>query len=224
MDGEHLLSDSGRTSPGVLIEAFRGDDLRFVPLDIAHAIVEAKGVLARTGNPQTADFVLDKAYFGALLSVADKLSGKLLKQYAAVLIDSANLRAAVRILRMGRELDFLKSALIPGGTVGVDRLATSSLSGEGLAATFAATPFEDAAQLGTAAVNGGSLTEFELECDNAVTKFMGRTKLVGFGDDHVIAYLAAIENEITAARMILTGKLSGINADVIRERLRESYV
>ncbi len=38
-----------------------------------------------------------------------------------------------------------------------------------------------------------------------------------------MAYLAAIENEITSARMILTGKLSGINPELIRERLRETY-
>jgi V/A-type H+-transporting ATPase subunit C len=224
VDGAYLLSDSGRITSLNLMDSYNGDDLRFVPLEVAHAITEAKGVLARTGNPQMADFVLDKAYFSELRCLAEKLSGKLLKEYVAVLIDSANLRATVRILRMGRDIDFLKSALIPGGTVSVDRLAASSLSGEGLAAVFSSSPLEQAAQLGAAAVSGGPVTKFELECDNAITRFMFRAKLVGFGDDHVIAYLAAMEREIMAARMILKGKLSGISAEIIRERLRESYV
>ena len=35
---------------------------------------------------------------------------------------------------------------------------------------------------------------------------------------------AAMENETTAARMILTGRLAGLQPAVIRERLREAYV
>ena len=44
-----------------------------------------------------------------------------------------------------------------------------------------------------------------------------------FGAAHVSAYLAAMENETTAARMILTGRLAGLQPAVIRERLRETY-
>ena len=38
------------------------------------------------------------------------------------------------------------------------------------------------------------------------------------------AYLAAKENEFTAVRIIMTGRLADLSADVIRERLRECYV
>ena len=51
----------------------------------------------------------------------------------------------------------------------------------------------------------------------------GMKKLRSFGAAHVSAYLAAIENETTAARMILTGRLAGLQPAVIRERLRETY-
>ena len=37
------------------------------------------------------------------------------------------------------------------------------------------------------------------------------------------ASAAALENEITAVRMILTGSLAGVDADTIRERLRDFY-
>ena len=37
------------------------------------------------------------------------------------------------------------------------------------------------------------------------------------------AYLAAVENEITAVRMILTGRLAGVKSEAIRERLRDLY-
>jgi V/A-type H+-transporting ATPase subunit C len=40
----------------------------------------------------------------------------------------------------------------------------------------------------------------------------------------VIGYLAARESELTAVRIIMTGRLAGLKADLIRERLREAYV
>ena len=39
-----------------------------------------------------------------------------------------------------------------------------------------------------------------------------------------MAYLAARESEFTAVRIIMTGRLADLPADVIRERLRASYV
>jgi V/A-type H+-transporting ATPase subunit C len=45
-----------------------------------------------------------------------------------------------------------------------------------------------------------------------------------FGDSVLVAYMAARENEITAARIILSGRLSGVPTQAIRERLREAYV
>ena len=68
-----------------------------------------------------------------------------------------------------------------------------------------------------------ALTAFELLCDNALMDYIRAAKLRSFGAAHVTAYLAAMENETTAARMILTGRLAGLQPAVIRERLRETY-
>ena len=46
---------------------------------------------------------------------------------------------------------------------------------------------------------------------------------MSYGPEAVIAYIAAVEGEITAVRMILTGKLTGVAPETIRERLRELY-
>ncbi|NLH00339.1 MAG: V-type ATP synthase subunit C, partial [Clostridiales bacterium] len=58
-------------------------------------------------------------------------------------------------------------------------------------------------------------------CDNVLIRFFSKAGYYSFGVQPVVAYIAALENEITAVRMILTGKLSGIDPSVIRERLRE---
>ena len=48
--------------------------------------------------------------------------------------------------------------------------------------------------------------------------------MVSFGDSVLVAYAAAKENEITAARIIMSGRLGGVSTDSIRERLRDPYV
>lgn len=223
LDRADLLSGSGRFKPEVLISDFTEDCFRNVPSKFGEAIAEAKQTLARTSNPQLADFILDKAYFEELLDAARKLGSKFLRGYAETLIDSANLRSAVRTLRMHKDADFLRVALVRGGGIDVGRIIAAAGSGETLAAIYSATNLSEAAALGAEAAVGGRMTEFEKACDNAVTKYLTGARLASFGEEPVIAYLAAVEGEITAVRMILTGRLAGIAPNTIRERLRELY-
>ena len=117
---------------------------------------------------------------------------------------------------------FLQDVLFHGGSVSTDRFLTST-DKEALSALFAHTCLEKAAALGAEATEGGTLTAFERACDNAVNSYLGKAKLVSFGSEPLTAYLAALENEMTAARMILTGRLAGISPDALRERLRDLY-
>ena len=219
---ERLLSSSGRFDSQQLLEIYNEERFTELPQIFADAVVEAKSVLARTANPQLADFVLDKAYFAELRAEADELDSSFLRGYTAILIDSANLKSAVRTMRMGKGTDFLEEVLIPGGSVDADRIVAAG-DKDGVAALFFHTGLERAAALGSEAVGGGTLTAFELACDNAVNSYLKNAKLVSYGPEPVMAYLAAVEGEITAVRMILTGRLSGIEPEVIRERLRDLY-
>ena len=140
-----------------------------------------------------------------------------------MLIDAANLRSAVRTMRMNKDTEFLKTALIPGGDIDTGRILAAFGSGDTLASIYANTLLENAAALGAAAVKGGTMTEFELACDNAVTAYLTGARLVSYGEAPAIAYLAAVEGETTALRMILTGMLAGLPTETIRERLRDLY-
>ena len=76
---------------------------------------------------------------------------------------------------------------------------------------------------GKAAAAAG-MTQFEKEADNAVRDFVLQSNFISFGQEVLIEYLSALENEITSLRIILTGKRMGIPEPKLRERLRESYV
>ena len=53
---------------------------------------------------------------------------------------------------------------------------------------------------------------------------MAQAKYHAFGETALVAYLAANENEFTAVRIIMGGRMAGLDTDTIRERLREAYV
>lgn len=221
-DPSRLLSASGRIAPEELTAAYNEGRWAELPDVMGDAMAEAKAVLARTSNPQLADIVLDQAYFTELKNAAQATESDFLIGYAELLTDCANLKSAVRTLRMGKNGDFLQSVLLSGGSVDEARIASAG-DIDGVAALFSATVLDKAAALGVEAVSGGSVTAFELACDNAVTAYLTDAQLISYGCEPVIAYMAAVEGEITAARMILTGRLSGVSPEIIRERLRDLY-
>ena len=81
-----------------------------------------------------------------------------------------------------------------------------------------------AAESGAAALRGGTLTKFEKRCDDAVSAYLSDARFVPFGEQPVVAYLAARESESTNLRILLLGRSMGLAPDVIRSRLRESCI
>ena len=53
---------------------------------------------------------------------------------------------------------------------------------------------------------------------------LAQARRIPFGEQAVVGYLYAREAEFTAIRTILSGRMAGLDADTIRERLREAYV
>jgi len=220
---EGLLSDIGRVSAAALKKAYDEDAWRAVPAALAAAMREAKTTLARTSNPQLADFGLDRAYYAELLSLTGTLSDGFYTAYVRLCIDIANLRSAVRCVRGGLDEGVLKAALLPDGDIAAARIARS-VYGEGVTAVFTGAELAPAAALGQRAIEGAPLSAFERECDNVLTRRLAGSKLVSFGPAVAVAYLASLENELVAVRMVLLGKRGGVSAEMLRERLRDTYV
>lgn len=223
VDGAHLLLDAGRVPADKLTKIVMEGEYDQLPPALASAAREAAEVLSATGDPQLGDFVLDRAYYAEMLSAAQATRSSFLVGYVRATIDAANLRSAVRTLRMQKGGDFLRRVLFEGGTVKTDSILSAALGGS-LEEPFRTTELKAAAELGAEAVRGGSLTAFEKACDDAVTAFAAKAKGVPFGVEAVIGYLVAKEIEFTAVRIIMSSRMAGIGGDTIRERLREAYV
>ena len=224
-DAARLLLDLGRVPARKLADGILQSDLRDMPPILQAAIREARETLRTTGDPQLADFILDRAYFEDMSDLAAHCNSDFLKGYVRLSLDSSNLRSAVRALRMGKTPDFLRNILFPGGGVDRTRIAGAVSTGGALDVLFAASPLKTAAEEGVAAIKEDRpLTRFEKLCDDAVSRYLQSAKYNSISEAPLICYLGAKETEFTAVRIIMTGLLSGLAPDVLEERLRDVYV
>lgn len=224
-DPGRMLMDMGRVSAAELREAIASGELDALPPLLASAVAEAREVLQTTRDPQLSDIVLDRWYYRDMDDVAEAAGSEFLHGYVQVQIDAANLRTLVRTLRMGKNEEFLRGVLFAGGEISPDAiLAVSAARGSGLAELYAPTRFQAAAESGAKALQGGALTEFEKRCDDVVGEYLSGALFVPFGEAPLVGYLAARETEYTNLRILLMGRGAGLAPDVIRSRLRASYV
>ena len=214
----YLLSDSARFSEEELLEVYQSEDGDgMLPHGYAVAIREARNALARAGNPQLSDFILDKAYFAEMLKEAGKSDKTYITDYIRMQIDQANLRSLIRTKGMPRQKELLRGALIEGGSISPDEILGALGSHEQVVALYSGTEFRKA-------VDEADLSMFEKEADNALHNYVMQVNMVSFGPEVIIEYLSALEHEITTLRIVLTGKLMGIPEEKLRERLRDRYV
>ena len=198
---ESLLVGGGRYDPRRLAEDYSREDLRGCSDIFRRGVARARETLGATGDPQLSDFILDRAYFEELTALARQADSKFLEGYVALTIDVANLRSCVRASRLNKGMDFLQQVLVPGGNVPARTLATARGSAPG----------------------SGALTDFERQCDDAVMDYLGAGRRVAFGEQPIVGYLYAREAEMTAIRIILSGRMAGLDGDTIRQRLRRTY-
>lgn len=186
------------------------------------AVARAQACMDETADPQQVDLLLDKACFEEMGLLAEECGSAFLQGYVRLAIDAANLRSRVRCARLEKGADFLKQVLMEGGNVSVDALLRSREVGE----SFRVGALSAAAQLADelAKPGAGPLTAFERECDNALMSYQDKARRTPFGEEVVAGYLFAREAELTAIRTVMAGRMAGLSGDVIRQRLRKSYV
>lgn len=222
---ERLLIDSGRMSAAAMVEVMREQKYKELPGDLKSCVVETREVLARTGDPQTADFLLDRVCVEEMRKTADDSRSEFLKQYVGMFIDVYNLRAVVRTTRLSREPDFLRTVLVEGGSVSVSKLISVITAGSSLEEIYSSTWLYEAAVSGVQSTKSEvPMTAFERHTDNVLIRMLTRAKRVTFGEQPLIGYLGAKESEFTTIRTILSGRIAGVAPEALRERLRDCYV
>lgn len=224
-EAELMQNELGTVPQKALVEQFKAKKFESLPPALSAAGIEALDVLARTGDPQMVDIIVDKAMLKDMYDTAMNFDNRYLHKIIRAKIDIANLRCLVRIKRMDKSVDFFKRVAAPGGNIDTDTLIDAYTKGmDQIVTLIESSNFGETLEPAMTSVRAGEgLSLFEKLCDNALINVYRDARLIPFGIEPIIAYLGAKENELRSARIILASRVAGVAPDLIKERLRETY-
>ena len=222
---ENRLSPLGNVPAEELLRELAEGRFNRVPQAMGKAALEAAELLARTGDPQAVDILVDRAMLETMAKKAHDFGNPFLTSFVEAQVDIANIRTVIRLKRMGKDAMALKKILAEGGSISVRRLLELYPRGyDELLGYLSTTPYGKTLEPCYDAIRAErSLTLFEKLCDNHMVAMLDRARLIPFGIEPLVAYLYAKECETKAARIVLASKLAGVPSEQITERLRDVY-
>ena len=226
IDPADMLFDFGTVAADETVTRLTENKLEVFSPAMAAAVVEAREAYAKTGDPQQIDAILDKACYADMLAVASAAGNETILGWIKAKIDLVNAMMCLRILRMKRGETgkiFLDSSLLEGGFLPLSFFDEAYADGEeALWTGLYRSPYERFAR----EVEGtdGSLSAIERCADNHWMALVRKDAKVPFGAEVAGGYLIGCEVSVKNLRIILAAKDAGLSSDVLRERIRESYV
>lgn len=226
IDPSDMLFDFGTVSAEETVTRLTENKLEVFPKNMAAAVVEAREAYAKTGDPQQIDAILDKACYADMLSAAETSCNETIFGWIKAKIDLVNAMMCLRILRMRRgEMGkiFMDTCLLDGGFLPVSFFDEAYDGGEeALWLDLHRSRYERFARAVEA--SDGSLSAIERCADNHWMTLVREGAKVPFGAEVAGGYLIGCETSVKNVRIILAAKDAGLSSDVLRERIRESYV
>ena len=195
-------------------------DYKALPENMRSAAATAMDVMLQTRDGQKCDIIVDRACLDAICAAGKRSKHALLRDYAESTVAVSDIKIAVRALRTGKSIGFLKDALAPCGSVDVRLLAIAASENEEALMSYLETHgFREGAD-----ALKESPSAFERWCDNRLIETIRPQKMNSVSMGPIIAYYLARQNEIRTVRIILTAKANDFPEEAIRERVREMYV
>lgn len=212
---------SGGSIPIENIEkAIANKDYSLLPENMREAAKLAYTTMLQTHDGQLCDALLDRACLYEIMECGDKSDNQVLRDYAELSVAIANIKIAVRSCKTHKTLAFIGSSIAPCRSLDSGRLIkAASQSLDEVFAYLAVTPYSEAAEK-----LKESYSAFEKWCDDKIMSLIKAQKVNPFTIGPLFAYVLARQNEISMVRIILSGKLNGLDDKIIRERMRDMYV
>ncbi len=216
----NIFIKNATVNPNEIFTAVKEKNFELLPEYMRECAEEAYEIQLKDRNSQLCDVVVDKAALSTVYSMAKASKNELFMSYAEMKTVAADINIAIRACKTGKDMDFLKRALVPCDTLDIKLLTTAALSGlDAIYAYLETTVYNDAIK----AIKE-SPSSFEKWCDDRMMVAIRPQKTNPFTISPLAAYILARENEIKSVRIILSGKLNDLSEETIRERLREMYV
>lgn len=226
LDPAPLLVDTGRIDPEKLAVMIKERNFLFMPEELKVSIEEAIDTFGKNRDPQEIDIILDKACYKDMLAAAEETKNEFIIGYVRLLIDILNINTFIRLREIGRDWAFFRKVFLEGGQVEKSFFMNAfEKSYQQLADEMSSHGYSELFSVGAEAIaKTKKYTALEKLGDDMRTRYAKSSRFVTMGIEPVMSFLIAKEGEIKNLRVILAGKLSGTDTEIIRERLRETYV
>lgn len=225
-NSDHILVDSGSIPANKLKLMIMDRNMADMPPTMRMAVEECIDTFNRTGDPQAIDIILDRACFRQMKETAEGLKNGFLKDLVRIMIDLTNIKIFLRVKTLKKSWDFLQKVLLSGGSID-NKVFVQNLedSLDNFINAMKYTPYGSVCEDGIESFKStGSLTKIEKLSDNYILSFVKKSRYLSFGLEPLIGYLVAKETEIKNARIVMVGKINNIQGEIIKERLRDTYV
>ena len=222
LEGTHegIFMDGGTVDPETMMTALREQNYKELPEWMQDAAKEAMELLLTTRDGQLCDCIIDRACLEAVQKAGRATDSEIMALYGELKSASGDINIAYRAGAAGKDKAFLNRALAETKTLDKASLAQAAVEGrEALFNYLRSTPYSDAVQ-----EMEESPAALERWADNLMMRRIRPQIQNSFGIDPLVAYVLARRNEIKTVRIILTGKRNEMPEEVIRGRIRETYV
>ncbi len=223
---EESLVDTGSIAINTLKYAVKERDFSELTENMGKSLKEIIEQFPKNKDPQIIDIILDKFCYMEILDKAEEINNKFIIDYVKLQIDLINLKTFIRLRKMNKSWDLFSKVFISGGRI-PEKVFIKNYDEvfESFAGQLFVYGFKDLFLEGIDALNEtGKFTVLEKLFDNKLIEYVKSAKYISYGIEPLAAYLIAKDNEIKIARIIMAGKLAGIPSELIRERMRETYV
>lgn len=225
VDRSDILLDTGTRSTVIMKDAVLNRKSDDVTPFMYKAIMESAETLARTGDPQLVDTICDKYCFIDINESAELANNEFIKGFVRLYTDIINFMTYLRVKAVGGSWTYFREVFVHGGNV--DELVFSRIT-EADVGTFAKA-FTNS-EMGEAVTIGREHYEktkdfsiLEKLCDDALMEYIDKAKAISYGPEVLFAYMVAKHIEAKNIRVLMGGKLAGIEPEKLAERIRRAY-
>lgn len=217
-----LLKQPGTVDLNILETAVTEKRFDLLEGKMRIATEAAHSAIFKDFDAQLCDSILDVACMELQLESAKETRIPLLEKIITAVVFYMNIKVALRCAKTGMPVTFMESALCDTGVINKKDLITAALTGEEGVLEL----LEKSDKLGSgdaAAAYRESPSRFERFCDDYVMGLAKGAKYITVGGEVAVGYLIARLREISAVRIIVSGKRTGQSEAEIRGRLGELY-
>ncbi|MCX7778858.1 MAG: V-type ATPase subunit [Patescibacteria group bacterium] len=219
-DLDYLLLPFGFFEPTILKKIILQEEKIKIDEEIQTFITQANQFFHQQPLPYQIEFFFDREYFSLLKKIAKRLKNQFLIDFVNLKIDLTNLRIFLRLKNLGKEIEFLKEALISSGRIKTDDFINFYHQDLEIALEY----FSKIVPPSLAKYFLEYLREkkpwlLEKRFFEAEIEYLRKAKYIAYGPEVVVAYFYAKKNANKNVRLIMSGKLNKVEADLLKERV-----